>query len=292
MPLTPKTLSKRSWLLLPAVALLGLYLAVPAALLRWSLDLLIFMSATQDATHEAQRFELDVGSGATILVRRYGHGDGACAYFFPGQRGGMGVYEETLFPFLQQSGVTIYAVSYPGQDGASGQSRLATLSAQVKTAMELIAQRTSCEPSASVFLGRSLGATVALSQAVQWQPKGVIVDGLGADLSIVVRAWIDRHPLLSGWQLLPIEQILGQRSYAVGPMLDKLSSTAITVFQGTADTVTPFAAAQAVSRKHPNITFRPVPGGKHDNTYVLARPDYLEALHMVQPAAHQANPGR
>jgi hypothetical protein len=42
-----------------------------------------------------------------------------------------------------------------------------------------------------------------------------------------------------------------------------------------------FPATYLVACAHSNITFHPVPGGKHDDSYVLARTAYLEALHTM-----------
>lgn len=50
--------------------------------------------------------------------------------------------------------------------------------------------------------------------------------------------------------------------------------------------VTPFSAAQAVARGYANVAFHAVPGGHHDNSYVLARGAYLVTLHgMLAPLA-------
>ncbi|CAJ0691801.1 hypothetical protein LMG18091_01508 [Ralstonia wenshanensis] len=284
----PRMVWKRWLLPLGVIVLAGLYLILPAILLRWHLDQLVFTSSRSATTHEAQRFETSVGVDTTVLIRRYGAPSGRCAYFFPGQHGGMGTYERTLFPFLLESGTTIYAISYPGQDGARGRSHLVQLPDQVETAIRFVARTAGCEAGQRIFVGRSFGATVALLEAERLHPEGVIVDGLGADLAVVVRAWIARHTIFWGWQFLPIERILAAQRYAVGPMLTKLAPTPVAVFQGAADTVTPFSAAQAVASRHANVMFYPVAGGRHENSYVLARTAYLEVLHrmLASPRTH------
>lgn len=271
--------------------LASLYVALPAILLHWDLDPLIFSSQTHDTTHEAQRFDVsgDVGADATILVRRYGAPGTRCIYFFPGRHGGMGIYERTLIPILLESGATtVYAISYPGQDGARGKGHLAPLLDQVESAIRFVSRTANCEMDKSIFVGRSFGATVALLDAQRLHPKGVVVDGLGADLAVVMRAWIARHMFFYAWQMLPIERLLAEHRYALGPVLARLAPMPIVIFQGTADIVTPFSAAQAVARGHSNVLFYPVIGGRHDNSYVLARAMYLDALRNIFAATGAA----
>lgn len=270
------------------VALACLYLVLPVILLHWQLDQLIFTSQRQDTTHEAQRFEIGVGVGTTVLIRRYGAPSGQCAYFFPGQHGGTGTYERTLFPVLLESATTIYAISYPGQDGAQGQSHLAPLPDQVESAIRFVERTAPCETGKSIFVGRSFGATVALLEAERLHPEGVIVDGLGSDLAVGVRAWITRHPIFWGWQFLPIERLLATQRYPVDPVLTRLTPMPVAVFQGTADVVTPFTAAEAVVSNHPNVAFHPVLGGHHDDSYMLARTAYLETLHKLLASQRSA----
>jgi hypothetical protein len=258
-----------------------LYFAIPAVLLHWRLDRLVFASQSHDITHESQSYEIGVGNAANIIVRRYGGSGGFCVFFFPGQHGGVGTYERTLFPYLREIGTTIYSVSYPGQDGTRGQGSVAQLPDQVESAVRTVARAESCNLDQSVFIGRSLGATVALLEAERIRPAGVVVDGLAADLSVVIRAWIDRHPMLRGWNLLPIKRILGPSLFPITPLLTHLTNVRIVVFQGTADDVTAFLAARSAVQRYANITFRPVPGGRHNNSYILARPEYLKAIQSM-----------
>jgi hypothetical protein len=265
-------------ILITAIFAIAAYFIVPAALLKWKLNALIFSNQRDDITHEVQRYEFPVDQYTSLVVRRYGSDSASCIYFFPGQHGGVATYENTLFPSLLSMGVKLYVISYPGQDGAKGQSNLSTLKHQIDSTVERVAQTSGCSMHDSLFLGRSFGATVALLEAEKFRPRGVIVDGLGANLAVVVRAFLARHLFLSPWQILPIERILGVYNYPVGPLLDRLDATAITVFQGTADEVTPFDAAQQVTSGHLNVTFNAVPSGHHDDSYLLAKQEYLKAI--------------
>lgn len=280
--MAPKSLLVK--ILGPAILAIAFYFAVPMALIHWYLDSLIFSSQSHDTTHESQYYDIAVGNNTSIIVRRYDGNGSTCVFFFPGQHGGIGTYERTLFPSLRANGATVFSVSYPGQDGSGGQARLALLFDQVESAVRISALAANCNLNQSIFIGRSLGATVALLEAERIRPAGVVVDGLGANLAVVIRAWIDRHALLRGWQLLPIQRLLGGHLYPVAPMLAHLAAIPIAVFQGTADDVTPFSEAQAVVQGHANVTFHPVPGGHHDDSYLLARPKYLQILQSVTSA--------
>lgn len=267
------------WIFVAGIVVL--YFAVPAALLRWSLDRLIFSAQSNDQTHEDQRFEVVVSPEATVVVRRYGDAGQACAFFFPGQHGGIGTYERTLFPLIREGGADVYAISYPGQDGAKGHSHVDLLPDQVALAVSQVSKATHCGMSRSVFVGRSLGATVALVEASKFKPRGVLVDGLGADLSGVIRAWISRHWALIGWQMLPVRELLGRRDHPAALLFEQIRSVPVSVFQGTADAVAPYALARSATLWRPNVTFTTVDGGTHQDTYLLARDAYAGSLRSL-----------
>ena len=127
-----------------------LYFAVPAALLRWNLDRLIFSAQSNDRTHEDKRFDVVVSPEAMIVVRRYGDEGRACA-------------------------------------------------------------------------------SAAL-------------------------------------------------------LFEQIPSVPVSVFQGTADTVTPYALARSATLGHSNVTFATVDGGTHQDTYQLAGAAYAGSLRLLLDA--------
>jgi len=273
----------RTKCLIIVLVVLGLYFLLPALLLRFAIDQLTFTAQTDEATHEDQRYEVKVGGGRSVVVRRYGSANAACVIFFPGQHGGIGTYERTLFPQIESGGAVVYAVSYPGQDGAAGSSRLRWLSDDVATAIDFIKRGTPCIPTQSVFVGRSLGATVALAEAVRFSPRGVLLDGVSPDLSGVVHAWFERHPLAIGWGLLPVRSLLAD-NFALTDIVAKLPATPVVIFQGMADRVTPFESTRMWASANPAIRFVPVRGASHENAYMLGRACYLESLRCLLDA--------
>jgi alpha-beta hydrolase superfamily lysophospholipase len=263
--------------LILSLILLVLYFLLPALLLRFAIDQLTFTAQTNEATHEDQRYEVKVGGGRSVIVRRYGPANAACVIFFPGQHGGIGAYERTLFPQVEVAGAVVYAVSYPGQDGASGSSRLRWLNDDVAAAIDFVKRSTPCLPAQSVFVGRSLGATVALAEAVRFSPRGVLLDGVSPDLSGVVHAWFERHPLAIGWRLLPVRSLLAD-NFALTDIMTRLPTMPVVIFQGTADRVTPFEPMRIWASANAAIRFIPVRGASHENAYLLGQARYIESL--------------
>jgi pimeloyl-ACP methyl ester carboxylesterase len=265
------------------LALLVLYFLLPVLLLRFAMDRLTFAAQTNDSTHEDQRYEVKAGGHRSVVIRRYGRANAACVIFFPGQHGGMGTYERSLFPQIESAGAVVFAVSYPGQDGATGASQLRSLTDDVAAALDSFGHDTSCIPAQSVFVGRSLGATVALAEAARFSPRGVLLDGVSPDLSGVVHAWFERHPLARGWNMLPVRALLAD-DFALTGIVTKLPATPVVIFQGTADQVTPFESMRIWAAANPAIRFIPVRGASHENAYLLGRACYLESLKSLLKA--------
>jgi alpha-beta hydrolase superfamily lysophospholipase len=270
------------------LTLLVLYFLLPALLLRFAIDRLTFAAQTNDSTHEDQRYEVNVGGHRSVVVRRYGPANAACVIFFPGQHGSMGTYERRLFPQIRSTGAVVYALSYPGQDGATGTSQLRWLADDVAAAIHFVEHSSPCTPARSVFVGRSLGATVALAEAARFSPRGVLLDGVSPDLSGVVHAWFARHPLATGWNMLPVRTLLAD-DFALTDILAKLPGTPVVVFQGTADQVTPYEPMRIWASANPSIRFIPVRGASHEDAYLLGRACYIESLKGLLKGTGAAN---
>ncbi len=189
----------------------------------------------------------------------------------------MSIYEETLFPSVQKLGIAVYALSYPGQDGAEGRSNAATLLEDVDAALATIQDETSCQPTDSVFIGRSLGATVAVHAAQRTRPKGLLLDGVAPSLTVAVKAEMRRHAATRPWAFLPVRSLVGN-DFELLPLLQALRPIPVVIFQGTEDHVTPFAEIQTAVAGHDNVRFYAVPAGTHNHVYLTVMPEYLKAL--------------
>jgi pimeloyl-ACP methyl ester carboxylesterase len=129
----------------------------------------------------------------------------------------------------------------------------------------------------SLFVGRSFGASVSILEAAKLHPKGVLIEGVSPDLATAIGAWMRRHILTWAWQWLPIKALVPATG-DLEPVLADWRGTPMTVFQGTADNVTPFDTAKALMINRPGVRFEAVPGGDHENTFLMAAPAFRAAL--------------
>jgi pimeloyl-ACP methyl ester carboxylesterase len=182
-----------------------------------------------------------------------------------------------LFPNINKLGIAVYALSYPGQDGARGRSHSATLIEDVDTALATISHETSCEPGNAVFVGRSLGSAVALIAAQRVRPKGLLLDGVGSTLTVVINAALRRHIATWPWTLLPVRSLL-KNDFELIPIIHSLRPTRIVIFQGMEDQVTPFLETQRAVLGQDNVQFFPIPGATHTHAYQLSMPLYSKKL--------------
>lgn len=270
---SPSSLAKRISVMVGCIAVA--YLAAPVLLLRFALDRLIFLQVNGGTTHEDRLIAVHVAADRSILIRQYGS-SAHCVIFFPGQHGGISTYERTLFPAIRQTDVAVFALSYPGQDGAQGRSRRVTILKDVAVAIAAINRETSCQPNNAVFVGRSLGASVAVYTAQGTQPKGILLDGVGLTLMDAIRAAIERHTLMRPWAFLPLGRLVQDDSLV--PVIRSLRTMPIVIFQGTNDQVTPFIETQTGLVHEDNVRFFAVNGATHSNAYLLSQGEYTRQL--------------
>jgi alpha-beta hydrolase superfamily lysophospholipase len=256
--------------------ILAVYFATPVLLLRFALDRLVFLQVNGGATHEDRLMDIPVSEDRSVRIRQYGSST-HCVIFFPGQHGDISTYERTLFPSLKKLGVTVYALSYPGQDGAQGRAGRATLIQDVTVAIAAISRETTCQPENAVFVGRSLGANLAIFTAHRVRPKGILVDGVAPTLTVAIRAAINRHIVLWPWNILPLRALV-QDDFPLVPVVRSLRSVPIVIFQGTSDQVTPFIEAQTALAHEDNVRFFAVNGATHSNAYLLLQHEYTKQL--------------
>ena len=245
--------------------------------LRFNLDALIqppiyFLKPTQSVFYRYKSAELD-----ELTLRRYGEDKQSCVIFFPGRSGAVASYEKSLFPLFTESGLQVFALSYPGQDGNLGKLKLAVLLEQVEYALEHISHF--CSKNTTVFVGRSLGATVAVLAAQKWQPKGVLLEGVSVDLASVISAKVTVHKTFQNLIYSFIKYILQNNFEINRPLLDYLSKGGKgSIFHGELDSVTPFSSLKSRLIQHSNLKLFVVEGANHSNTYLKARPHYIEIL--------------
>jgi acetyl esterase/lipase len=252
------------------------YFATPMLLLRFALDRLVFLQVNGGATHENRLMDIPVSEDRSVRILQYGSST-HCVIFFPGQHGGIATYERTLFPSIRNLGVTVYAMSYPGQDGAQGRAGRATLLRDVAVAIAAISRETTCQPENAIFVGRSMGANVSIYTAQRIRPKGILVDGVAPTLTVAIRAAINRHIVMRPWTILPLRALV-QDDFPLVPVIRQLKAIPIVIFQGTSDQVTPFIEAQTALAHEENVRFFAVNGATHGNAYLLLQTEYIKQL--------------
>jgi alpha-beta hydrolase superfamily lysophospholipase len=258
--------------------LAGAYFLVPIVLLKFAFDRFLFPAVDGETTHESRRIDVPLDTGRSILVRQYGRTDlRHCAIFFPGSTGRIARYEQTLFPNIEKLGIAVYALSYPGQDGAQGRSRMATLLKDVDSALATVKRETSCQPGSAVFIGRSMGAIVALHAAQRARPKGLLLDGVASSLTSAVEAAARRRVVTKPWAWLPLRTLL-KEDFDLRSLAESLRPVPVVIFQATKDEVTPFEDARQAVLGLDNVRFFPVPQAIHSDAYLRSAAQYLGVL--------------
>ena len=255
--------------------IVSIYYLVVLYVLHFSLDSFLFPHVNENITELPQPYLSANSGGDELLIRHYGDTKNKCVIFFPGQHGGIARYQRDLFPYLVKYGVSVFAVSYPGQDDAKGHGRLTELPGLVHSGLAML--KKVCHAKETVFVGRSLGSMVAVQEAVHWQPKGLVLDGITPSLSQAIHTYMENHWYLRPASVLPIRRIL-RHDVSLRTALNKLNSTKITIFQGSLDVRTPLLPARRAVAGHPNVKFIEVTGARHSNVYLKARVQYVKGI--------------
>lgn len=178
-----------------------------------------------------------------------------------------------LFVPLNEAGFQVWAISYPGQDGARGNARRASVLAQVKYLLSDISPH--CPRERTVFIGRSLGASVAAVSAARWRPGGLVLEGAAASLGAAVRHQLASHWYTQPLQVLPIDALVAP-DFPLAVSVAQFGPTRTTLFQGQFDAVTPLKDIEGLKRM--GVTVHVVPWATHTNAYLLAGSGFITAV--------------
>ena len=267
-------LLKFGGMLLAAVALYYLTIAVA---LKFFLSEVVFLKVPPAKTHESRSFVVRSGAVESV-IREYRSDMGSkCAVFFPGQHGGIPRYEDRLFMPAVNRGVTVYALSYPGYEGAAGKATFESVKAATRSAIEHIMERTSCDIGQSVFWGHSLGSALAVENALVFKPKGLLLDAASPSLSLVIRNKLKSRMLLWPAHLLPIARLI-EFDIDLTEKFDLLAAMPIVIFQGKLDTITRPEHIQTAVKGKSNIELILLHDASHSNTASQAGERYFDSL--------------
>jgi alpha-beta hydrolase superfamily lysophospholipase len=270
-------------LIIALAGFLIIYFTIVGIVFHSFLSSIIFLKTNDVQSNENFTMRVEKGDDQ-LLIRLYGEKDNKkCIIFFPGRHGNITRYETEIFTTLNQNGLSVYALSYPGYDGAKGKSTFKNLMFLTDEAYKTIENQTSCKMHNSVFLGRSLGAFVAVSGSIKVKPRAVVVDSLSPSLTYTIRNQISDHILLFPLNLLPLERIL-EFNINTADLLDQLSDIPVVIFQGEKDQLIQVSDIIPILAGKKNVRLIEVPNATHSNVYLLAGPEYFRQILLMANA--------
>ena len=253
--------------------------ATAACLLRFDLDRLLFARTAPRVSFEAspQAFRVSGHDGAAMIVRRFDRvvttPRQGCVVFFPGHQGGADRYASDLYPDLEKAGLVVYAIAYPGQDGAPGPARMDDVQALAVAAVSTVVA--TCGRNHTVVAGRSLGAMVAAYAAGAVLPAGLVMESASPSLSAGIRGALRERWFLRPLAVLPIERIV-EHDFSIAEAIP--AQLHVAVFQGSADTRTPLADFQSEAGGPERLPIMEVAGGTHTDTLQRAKPAMIATM--------------
>lgn len=165
---------------------------------------------------------------------------------------------------LWRAGISVFLFDYRGYGGSSGTPSEAGLTTDGLAAFDWLAGQ---PPAGPVFLfGRSLGGAVAAAVARQRPAAGLILESTFTSAPEMA-ARVLPIPGIARLTRSRFDALAAVRAFT-GPLL---------VIHGDRDELVPFAMGRELFRAAatPQKTFRAVPGGSHNDTYVVAGAAYF-----------------
>jgi alpha-beta hydrolase superfamily lysophospholipase len=275
---------------LAVLALALLYFGGAALLLRLDLDAILFprnrAPAPVVAPDLVQDFRVAGTEGDALLVRRFGSGSAGCVLWFPDEDGGIERYAGALFESVARAGLVVYAVAWPGQDGAPGRARWTSLPGLAARAASAVIAR--CGAARTVIAGEGIGGLVAAlaTSTLLQRPAGLVLESVSPTFSAAVRARLRERVATRALALLPLERLLPHDEVLADAIGADLHAVA---FQGTADAQAPVAELRpgaAPQGERPAVT--EVRESTHADTRNRARADMIATmLDMIRDAGRQ-----
>lgn len=164
---------------------------------------------------------------------------------------------------LWQAGIAVLIFDYRGYGGSTGTPSEAGLLADGLAAYDWLKTKVGSRP--VTLFGRSLGGAVAAAVALQRPARGLILESTFTS----AREMAGRMLPLPG-----IHLILRARYDSLAAVEDLRMP--LLVIHGTADELVPFGMGRRIfeAAVAPDKQFREVPGGRHNDTYLVAGEAY------------------
>jgi hypothetical protein len=164
---------------------------------------------------------------------------------------------------LWRAGIAVLIFDYRGYGGSSGRPSERGLLLDGEAAFDWLRGETGGRP--IFFFGRSLGGAVAARVALRRPAAGLILESTFTSVPAMARV---------AFPLPGIQRLVRTRLDALGAV--KTLRVPLLIIHGTADELVPIAMGRRLyeAAPGPDKTFRAVPGGRHNDTYVLAGAAY------------------
>ena len=255
------------------------YFGGAAYVLHFELGRLLFPRAPADAGPSPKATVSFTGRlGSELLLRRYGEQVGGCVVLFPGQHGGAATY----IPSYVAAGLEVFAMAYPGQDGAFGHTDLEEIENLVGQA--LVSVERSCKPERTVLVGVSLGATLASYARTSPRVAGLVLVSATPSLSSAINVRLRSNWYTAPLALLPLEALL-PHDYSLVEGLRQHPGVKVVVFQGTLDEQTPLKLLYKPNALPEGTEVMPVTNGTHSNTFSLSQE--AQVAHTLRMLRHE-----
>ncbi|QTH73467.1 alpha/beta hydrolase [Pseudoalteromonas xiamenensis] len=254
----------------------SLYVLAVLVGVRFFLDELIFVTTPNVVTNESSSFNVKAGATEAIVRIYHAKNDDRCIVFFSGRNGGIPRYEKEIFEHLLAAGISVYAISFPGYDGAVGRSTFSSVTELGNHALVQINKIGACSIDKSVFVGRSLGGALAVELAVKNPPAGILVDSIAPSLAVAIRAKLKQNWFTLPAAYLPLDVFMAFNPN-VETALSKLNSK-IVILQGSQDQVASYDEVAGAVSSFPNVKIIEVKGANHSNAHIVGQNLYLKEL--------------
>lgn len=107
--------------------------------------------------------------------------------------------------------------------------------------------------------------------------KGEVLEGTAPALSDAVYSYMKSKWYLHPAVLLPVQKII-KKDYLLTEAIGKLTSTKITIFQGTNDSLMPLDHIEEIVKGRSSVNFIAVNSATHSDAYIKALPLYVETI--------------
>ncbi|MEM5551483.1 alpha/beta hydrolase [Pseudoalteromonas neustonica] len=255
-----------------------LYFFIAAVTLALFSDYLIFKG--NDLTLKTEQKTLNIDDHTTTKYHLFGDlNNQQCVIFFPGRHGLLSHYQ-ILFTKLNQQGITVYALSYPGFEGAIGQARQSSITQLNDRTIRTIFKNSQCNLQTTVFTGRSLGSFLALSSAATHHPAGIIVDSVPVSLSDSMDRELKTKWYLKPMSLLPLNLLIKnvRLTDLLAPIEPLYDQQSIVIIQGESDVITPLSSLQNTLKSYHRVKLIQIKKADHSNVFILGEQTYIEYI--------------